>query len=150
MTAARRRTQEFTDEMRRAVISTSKPIKDVATAYGVGPATLRNWLASSGPRVSLTTATAYPSRRCLARSSYDANTQTSSGRERSSGGRGGGRGGHRRDPRLGVGPRGAESLFVVVSIGIRFDTRSDFSRARRWRHRILRSRWWSALRLPSA
>ncbi len=26
------------------VITTSKPIKDVATAYGVGPETLRNWL----------------------------------------------------------------------------------------------------------
>jgi len=26
------------------VISTSRPIKDVATAYGVGPETLRNWL----------------------------------------------------------------------------------------------------------
>ena len=26
------------------MISTSKPIKDVAIAYGVGPETLRNWL----------------------------------------------------------------------------------------------------------
>jgi transposase len=26
------------------VIDTSKPIKDVAHAYGVGPETLRNWL----------------------------------------------------------------------------------------------------------
>jgi transposase len=26
------------------VIATSKPIKDVANAYGVGPETLRNWL----------------------------------------------------------------------------------------------------------
>ena len=26
------------------VISTSKPIKEVALAYGVGPETLRNWL----------------------------------------------------------------------------------------------------------
>jgi transposase len=26
------------------VINTCKPIKDVATAYGVGPETLRNWL----------------------------------------------------------------------------------------------------------
>jgi transposase len=45
MTAARRRfTQEFKDELCREVIDTSKPIKDVATAYGVGPETLRNWL----------------------------------------------------------------------------------------------------------
>jgi transposase len=28
----------------REVIGTSRPIKDVATAYGVGPETLRNWL----------------------------------------------------------------------------------------------------------
>lgn len=26
------------------MINTCKPIKDVATAYGVGPETLRNWL----------------------------------------------------------------------------------------------------------
>lgn len=45
MAASRRRfTQEFKDELCREVISTSKPIKDVATAYGVGPETLRNWL----------------------------------------------------------------------------------------------------------
>lgn len=45
MSASRRRfTQEFKDELCREVISTSKPIKDVATAYGVGPETLRNWL----------------------------------------------------------------------------------------------------------
>jgi transposase len=45
MTASRKRfTQEFKDELCREVISTSKPIKDVATAYGVGPKTLRNWL----------------------------------------------------------------------------------------------------------
>ena len=45
MTAARRRfTQEFKDELCREVINTSKPIKDVATAYGFGPETLRNWL----------------------------------------------------------------------------------------------------------
>ena len=45
MTAARRRfTQEFKDELCREVINTSKPIKDVATAYGVGAETLRNWL----------------------------------------------------------------------------------------------------------
>jgi len=40
----RRFTQEFKDELCREVISTSKPIKDVAVAYGVGPETLRNWL----------------------------------------------------------------------------------------------------------
>ena len=45
MTASRRRfTQEFEDELCREVISTSKPIEDVAEAYGVGPETLRNWL----------------------------------------------------------------------------------------------------------
>ena len=45
MAASRRRfTQEFKDELCREVISTSKPIKDVALAYGVGPETLRNWL----------------------------------------------------------------------------------------------------------
>ncbi len=46
MSAARRRfTQEFKDELCREVINASKPIKDVATAYGVGPETLRNWLS---------------------------------------------------------------------------------------------------------
>ena len=45
MTASRRRfTQEFKDELCLEVISTSKPIKDVAEAYGVGPETVRNWL----------------------------------------------------------------------------------------------------------
>lgn len=45
MSVSRRRfTQEFKDELCREVISTSKPIKDVAVAYGVGPETLRNWL----------------------------------------------------------------------------------------------------------
>lgn len=43
-TSRRRFTQEFKDELCREVISTSRPIKDVATAYGVGPETLRNWL----------------------------------------------------------------------------------------------------------
>jgi transposase len=60
MTAARRRfTQEFKDELCREVISTSRPIKDVATAYGVGPETLRNWLvkyreANGGTETDLT------------------------------------------------------------------------------------------------
>lgn len=60
MTAARRRfTQEFKDELCREVINTSKPIKDVATAYGVGPETLRNWLnkyreANGGTETELT------------------------------------------------------------------------------------------------
>ena len=60
MAAARRRfTQEFKDELCREVISTSKPIKDVATAYGVGPETLRNWLnkyreANGGTEADLT------------------------------------------------------------------------------------------------
>ena len=43
-TSRRRFTQEFKDELCSEVISTSKPIKDVAIAYGVGPETLRNWL----------------------------------------------------------------------------------------------------------
>ncbi len=43
----------------REVIKTSKPIKDVATAYGVGPETLRNWLikyceANGGTEADLT------------------------------------------------------------------------------------------------
>jgi transposase len=60
MTAARRRfTQEFKDELCREVINTSRPIKDVATAYGVGPETLRYWLvkyreANGGTETDLT------------------------------------------------------------------------------------------------
>jgi transposase len=60
MTAARRRfTQEFKDELCREVINTSRPIKDVATSYGVGPETLRNWLvkyreANGGTETDLT------------------------------------------------------------------------------------------------
>ena len=60
MTASRRRfSQEFKDELCREVISTSKSIKDVATAYGVGPETLRNWLikhrgANGGTETELT------------------------------------------------------------------------------------------------
>jgi transposase len=45
MSVTRRRfVQEFKDELCREVISTSKPIKEVADAYGVGPETLRYWL----------------------------------------------------------------------------------------------------------
>ncbi|MGA1827501.1 transposase, partial [Microbacterium sp.] len=45
MTASCRRfSQEFKDELCQEVISTSKTIKDVAVAYGVGPETLRTWL----------------------------------------------------------------------------------------------------------
>jgi transposase len=45
MSVTRRRfAQEFKDELCREVISTSKPIKEVADAYGVGTETLRNWL----------------------------------------------------------------------------------------------------------
>ena len=45
MTASRRRfSQEFKDELCQEVIATSKPIREVAEAYGVGPETLRNWL----------------------------------------------------------------------------------------------------------
>jgi transposase len=59
MTARRRLTQEFRDELCREVINTSKPIKDVASAYGVGPETLRNWLikyreANGGTETDLT------------------------------------------------------------------------------------------------
>ncbi len=60
MSVSRRRfTQEFKDELCREVISTSKPIKDVAVAYGVGPETLRNWLvkyreANGGTETDLT------------------------------------------------------------------------------------------------
>ena len=43
-TSRRRFTQEFKEELCREVISTSKSIKDVDLAYGVGPETLRNWL----------------------------------------------------------------------------------------------------------
>ncbi len=45
MSSSRRRfTQEFKGELCHEVISTSKPIREVAEAYGVGPETLRNWL----------------------------------------------------------------------------------------------------------
>ena len=45
MTASRRRfSQEFKDELCQEVLATSKTIKDVAVAYGVGTETLRNWL----------------------------------------------------------------------------------------------------------
>jgi transposase len=45
MSATRRRfAQEFKDELCREVISTSKPMREVAEAYGVGPETLRSWL----------------------------------------------------------------------------------------------------------
>ncbi len=45
VTASRRRfSQEFKDELCQEVIATSRPIRDVAVAYGVGPETLRNWL----------------------------------------------------------------------------------------------------------
>ena len=45
MTASRRRfSQEFKDELCQEVISTSKPIREVAESYGVGTETLRNWL----------------------------------------------------------------------------------------------------------
>ena len=45
MTASRRRfSQEFKDELCQEVTATSKTVKEVAVAYGVGPETLRNWL----------------------------------------------------------------------------------------------------------
>ena len=50
MTAPRRKfTQKFKNELCREVINTSKPIKDVADAYGVGPETVRNWLIKHHP-----------------------------------------------------------------------------------------------------
>jgi len=60
MTALRRKfTPEFKDELCREVVSTSKPIKDVAEAHGVGHETLRNWLikhreANGGAETELT------------------------------------------------------------------------------------------------
>lgn len=60
MSVSRRRfAQEFKDELCREVISTSKPIKDVAVAYGVGLETVRNWLvkyreANGGTETELT------------------------------------------------------------------------------------------------
>ena len=60
VSASRRRfSQEFKDELCQEVIATSKTIKDVATAYGVGPETLRNWLnkyreANGGTEAELT------------------------------------------------------------------------------------------------
>ena len=60
MTTARRKfTQEFRDELCREVISTSKPIREVAESYGVGHETLRNWLikyrdANGGTETELT------------------------------------------------------------------------------------------------
>ncbi len=60
VTASRRRfSQEFKDELCQEVILTSKTIKDVAVAYGVGPETLRNWLnkyreANGGTEAELT------------------------------------------------------------------------------------------------
>lgn len=45
MSASRRRfSQKFKDELAREVIETSKPIVEVAKAYGVGPETLRRWV----------------------------------------------------------------------------------------------------------
>ena len=60
MSASRRRfTQELKHELCREVISTSKPIKDVAVTYAVGPETLRNCLikyreANGGTETELT------------------------------------------------------------------------------------------------
>ena len=60
VTASRRRfSQEFKDELCQEVIATSKTIKEVAVAYGVGSETLRNWLnkyreANGGTEAELT------------------------------------------------------------------------------------------------
>jgi transposase len=40
----RRFSQEFKDELTREVVDSSKPIVEVAKAYGVGPETLRRWV----------------------------------------------------------------------------------------------------------
>lgn len=61
VTASRWRfTLAFRDELCREVISTSRPVKDVATAYGVSRETLGNWLikyreANGGTETDLTT-----------------------------------------------------------------------------------------------
>ena len=45
MGAVRRRfSQEFKDELCLEVISTSRPVRDVAQSYGVGAESLRRWL----------------------------------------------------------------------------------------------------------
>lgn len=45
MSASRRRfSQEFKDELVREVIEMSKPVVEIARAYGVGPETLRRWV----------------------------------------------------------------------------------------------------------
>lgn len=45
MSSTRRRlSQEFKDELCREVIDSSKPIKIVATDYGLGTETLRHWI----------------------------------------------------------------------------------------------------------
>ena len=45
MTASRRRfSQEFKEELCQEVIATSKTVKDVAVAYGIGLETLPKWL----------------------------------------------------------------------------------------------------------
>lgn len=50
MTASRRRfSQEFKNKLCLEVISTSKPVREVAEAYGIGPETLRNWLVKYRP-----------------------------------------------------------------------------------------------------
>ncbi len=43
-TTPRRFAQEFKDELCEEVIFTSKPVREVAEAYDVGPETFRNWL----------------------------------------------------------------------------------------------------------
>jgi transposase len=40
----RRFSQEFKDELVREVVDSSKPMADVARAYGVGAETLRRWV----------------------------------------------------------------------------------------------------------
>lgn len=45
MSVSRRKfSAEFKEELAREVIDSSRPVKDVATAYGVGAETLRRWV----------------------------------------------------------------------------------------------------------
>ena len=81
MTASRRRfSQLFRDELCQEVISTSKPIREVAEAHGVGPETLRNWLikyrdANGGTEADLTLTERARSKE-LERENQDLRTET--------------------------------------------------------------------------
>ena len=81
MSVSRQRfTQEFKDDLCREVISTSKSIKDVAVAYGVGPETLRNWLVkyreANGATETELTATERARLKALERENQDVRAET--------------------------------------------------------------------------